>query len=159
MALLRDDDLAVDGRAEVSRKHARDVFVRQTVETVALHPGPADLLRQRERLHHPGLPGVEGRVEAGNLGQPRLQGRDGANGREVVGLMQRREWLQAPQLRQHPWRHQRRRGELLTPVHRTMRYCQGLSLRRVLAERRQDGAQRCFVVSCVSSISGLTLPT
>src|ERR1700726_486896 len=60
-------------------KHTGDILVGEAVKS------------QRESRRNLRLGMVEGGVEAGDLGQFRVQLRDSGNGRQIVGLMQRRQ--------------------------------------------------------------------
>ena len=68
-----------------------DVFVRQAVEAIAVHALRPYGRGQGIHLRQFRLGAMERRVETGNLWECGRQRGDGADGRDVVGLMQRRE--------------------------------------------------------------------
>ena len=56
-----------------------------------------DRTRQRESRGDLGLGMVEGGVEAGDLRQFRVKLRDSGDGRQIVGLVKRRQWNETAQ--------------------------------------------------------------
>ena len=91
VAQVCDDDTPLSALAEVVRKHARDVFVGQTVKAVAPDAEFLELPRQGEQGREPRLARVKTGVEAGNLGKRRCNVQQGADRRQIVRLVERRE--------------------------------------------------------------------
>ncbi len=79
---------------------ARDVLVGQAVEAVAAHAAVGDRRRQREGLRDRRHRAVERGVEAGDLRQPGRAREHGADRREVVRLVQRRQRDEAVEARE-----------------------------------------------------------
>ena len=93
------------------------VFVRQAVEPVALEARAAEVPWEGHELGDRRLAAMKARVEAGDLrhaGQP-LGHR--VDGREVVGLMQRRKRDERPEVLQHFGSNDRRTGVIGAAVH------------------------------------------
>ena len=123
-AQMRDDDAAIGSRAKVVGQDAGDVFVRKTVKAIALHAGFGDVARQGISLRHPGLRAVKFGVEAGDLRQFRPQAGDGADGRQVVRLVQRGQRRVAIELGQDVGRYERGPRLLLAAMHHPVAGCQ-----------------------------------
>ena len=73
------------------RQARRDVFVREAVEAVAADALGMEMLRDRVVVGDGGVLAMEGRVEARDLGQPRLVQHDRPDRSQIVRLVQRRE--------------------------------------------------------------------
>ena len=78
-----------------------DVIVGKPVETVSPDPSVMQFTGQREALGHRRLVMMKGGIEARDLRQRWRHSRDGADCREVVRLVQRRERTQRLQMVQH----------------------------------------------------------
>ena len=80
------------------RQDRGDVLVGKTVKAVALQPPVAEIPRQRYQVGHGAVAPMKGRVETGDLRQPRQAIEDGVNRREVERLVQRRQRRQFPEV-------------------------------------------------------------
>jgi hypothetical protein len=87
---MRHDDPAGREMRGAAGQFARDVVVAQPVEAVAPHALVVERAGQREGVVHEGM-AVKGGVEAGHLRHARKGRHRGADAREVVRLVQRRE--------------------------------------------------------------------
>ena len=85
-----DDPAARDIRGPFSQGRC-DVLVGEPVEPVPPDPGIVQRPRQCEPLRYGRLAMVKGGIETRNLRQPGGNGRNGANRREIMRLMQRRQ--------------------------------------------------------------------
>lgn len=90
------------------------------MEAVALDAALADIARQREHPRQRFLGGVECGVETGDLRQVAVTRADGANGGEIVGLVQGRKRFQRAQALQHVGVDAHRFGEVGAAVNDTM---------------------------------------
>ena len=97
------------------------------METVAAHALLLQRLRQGEGKVHLGHAGVEGRVEARDLWQLGKRRPELADTLQVVRLVQRRQRVEARQLRQHLVGHQHRPREHAAAMHHAVR--DGLDVR------------------------------
>ena len=68
-----------------------DVFIRESMKAVAAHAFRVQVLRDGKMVRNRCMTAVEGRIEAGNLGELRKNRANGANRREIVRLMQGRK--------------------------------------------------------------------
>lgn len=139
------------GQCRIALRHDRgNVFVRQTVESVAADAACGDVPRQRKRLFD-GRPRVmKGGVEAGNLWQIGRAGQDGSDRRDVVRLMQRRERNQRFQRTQYVRIDPHRSDVALTAVHHPV----SDRLDAVPLETRRQGLEQgshgvCVAERCV----------
>ena len=103
---MRDDHPPVGDLRGALRQHRGDVFVGQAVKPVAPHPLLVQRVGQRERLLDLRRGAVKRRVEARDLRQFRVHRQRHADRRQIVRLVQRRQWHQRFQLgeqfRRHP---------------------------------------------------------
>ncbi|CFN72128.1 Uncharacterised protein [Bordetella pertussis] len=117
VAQVGGHDLAAGDLGQRAPQALRDVLVRQAVETVAPHALLVQVLGQRVAVGQRRVGAVEGRVEAGHLRDVRPALADHADGRKVVGLVQRRQRGEIVQLRQHVVVDQHRRIVLGAAMH------------------------------------------
>ena len=102
------------------RQDGGDVFVRQSVEAVALNAGAADVAGQRDQFGDRRLPAMKARVEAGDLRHTGKLLGHGVNRRQVVGLVEWRQGHQRSQRGEHLRGDERGTGERRPAVHDTV---------------------------------------
>ena len=90
------------------------------MEAVTTHAFVIVGARQRESVRDERVGAMEGRVEAGHLGNRRESLDRRLDPGDVMRLVQRRKRNEPPELRQHRTVDQNRRGEVRPPVHDTM---------------------------------------
>ena len=120
IAEMGHDELAARTFRRHLRQHRDDVFVGKAVKPVAANALGRQLARQGEFLCQRRLRSVEGRVEAGNLRERGHNGANGADRRDMVGLVQRRERHQHFKCANHPVIDQHRFGVGGAAVHDAM---------------------------------------
>ncbi len=114
-----DHILARDLRGDAAQL-AGDELVREPVEAIAPHAFVVIGARQGEGVGHERMSAMEGGVEAGDLRDRRKGLHSRFDAGDVVGLVQRRERDQAPELRQHLAVDQDRLGKIRPAVHDAM---------------------------------------
>ena len=119
VAEVGDDD-APFGLAGVLRQDARDVFVGEAVEAVALDAFRRQRARKGKGLGDGRVAAVEGGVEAGDLADVGQQPGDDADAVEVVRLVQRRQLDELLQLLQAVAVDDHGGGKKLAAVHDAM---------------------------------------
>ena len=71
------------------------------MKSVTPNPFRIELGRYREMVCHVAMASVEGRIETGDLWQLRKALHQTTDRRQIVGLMQRREWNKAREVCEH----------------------------------------------------------
>ena len=117
VAQVRHHHTAIGGSAQVRRQGAGDVFIRQAMKAVALDAGLRDVARQGKGLRDPRLRGVKFGVKTRHLRHTGQHHVNGANGRQVVRLVQRSQCAQPFKLRQNRGRDAHRARKCLAAMH------------------------------------------
>ena len=125
-----------------------DELVRQTVETITSYAAFVELERQRERLCQRVLRSMERRIEACDLRQRGRLLRDRANGRQIMWLMQRRQWNERFQLAQNRVIDTHRPFESNTAVNDAMADSGDAVPRKIMVDEMQQERRRTDVIEC-----------
>ncbi len=115
------------------------------MEAVAPEAGLVERVRQREALRHRRHGAVEGGVEAGHLGERRIELAERADGGEVVRLVQGRERDEGPKPRQHLLVDARRRVEGRPAVHHPVAHAGEDDLAERAPHQREQLGERARV--------------
>ena len=139
---MRDDHPAGRNLGRHLRQAAGDEFVGQAVEAVAAHAFVVEMLRDRVVVRQRIVAAVEGGVEAGDLRQVGGARENGADRREIVRLVQRRQRHIAFELGQHLVVDQDRPVVVRAAMHDAMPDRDRLELLRRRAARRPPSRAR-----------------
>ena len=120
------------------------------MEAVAPHALLVQRVGQGVAVGHLGMAAMEGGVEAGDLGNPGAALADHADGRQVVGLVQRRQRGVGIQPRQDVVIDQHRLGQLGAAVHHAMAHGQ----RRAAEVAAEPGAHDFLAIGHIGRVAG-----
>ena len=98
---MRDDDPSVRDFGRDVRQGLRDIFIGETVKSVAPDPFIVQPTGYGVVVRDLVMVAVKGRIEAGDLRQCGKIGKQGADRRQIMRLMQRRQRREALQTRDY----------------------------------------------------------
>ena len=153
---MRDDHAAVGDLGRDGRQRRRDVFIRESVEAVALHAGVTNFLRQRHEFRHGRLAAMEAGVEAGHLRHAGQLVPHGFDRGQVVGLMERRQRHQRAKVLQDFRRDDAGTGVLGAAMHDAMADAQHARAGVAFAEPSGEHAERRAPIAnrCIQRVVG-----
>src|SRR5579862_6048118 len=116
------------------------------MKAVALHLGAADFARQRNQSREDRLAPVKAGIEAGNLWHAGQPFPNSFNCRQIIRLMQRRQWHQTVKIRKHLRGNDRRASEFFAPMHDAVSYTQHSTRPVPGFEPRRESIQRVAAI-------------